>query len=757
MQLAGPWRYAVAPLTTLLALVVQLGVSPQPSIAPFVFFFAAVALSSWLGGRGPGLLSVVLSAALANLVFLAPSGSGSPLGPVLTATALFILAGSLVALLCAMFRQSVFRIERTARALEESEQKALARAAELQTVLDLVPAAVWIARDPNADRIDANRVGARLLEQPPDANVSVTAPPGERPTNFRPMRNGLEVDPDDLPIQAAARRGVEVRDSELDLVFEDGRVRHLLGSAAPLKDQGGRPVGSVGAFIDITDRKRAEAFLAESEARFRHLADALPQMVFDLDAQGRPGYHNEQWTRYTGSSGGEPADRLALVHPDDRARAGSTWEAALQGGSPYECEHRFRRRDGAYRWVLARAVPVRDGQGRVARWFGTLTDIHDLKQTQEAMSETARLKDEFLAMLSHELRNPLAPITNSLYILENVPPGSEQGRRAQAVIGRQAAHLVKLVDQLLDATRLLRSRIELQRERLDLNDAVGRAVEDHRNLFDESGVSLEFEPAPECVPLNADPTRLAQVVGNLLQNAAKFTPRGGHASVRVSVDGEAAAIRVRDDGVGIAPRTLTRLFQPFVQARQSLDRGKGGLGLGLALVKGIVDLHGGSVSVHSDGAGHGSEFLVRLPVAKEAATPPQPPRPRLLGTPRRILVIEDNADAAGSLRETLCLWGHDVRVAHDGAGGIECARRDPPEFILCDIGLPGMDGYEVARAVKADAALRGVRLVALSGYALPDDLKRAAEAGFERHLAKPPRLDDLAALLGGADHAVRRE
>ncbi|HSD28524.1 MAG TPA: DUF4118 domain-containing protein, partial [Vicinamibacteria bacterium] len=343
LRLTAPWRLAVAPAATLLAFLVQLEVSPRPSVAPFVFFFAAVAVSSWLGGRGPGLLSVALSAALANYAFMAPGWSWSTSRPALTATALFFVAGSLVALLCSLFRQSVFRIERSAQALHESEQQAVARAAELQTVLDVVPAAVWIARDSDADRIDANRFGAELLEQPLDANVSVTAPAGEGPANFRPMRNGVEVAPDDLPIQAAARRGVVVRDSEFDLVFHDGRVRHLLGNAAPLRDGRGSVLGSVGAFIDITGRKRAEASLAQSEARFRHLADALPQMVFDLDAEGRSGYFNEQWLRYTGREAGGVRTRVALVHPDDRARMAEGWSAALKSGSPYECELRFRR------------------------------------------------------------------------------------------------------------------------------------------------------------------------------------------------------------------------------------------------------------------------------------------------------------------------------------------------------------------------------------------------------------------------------
>jgi PAS domain S-box-containing protein len=756
LRLSWPWRFAIAPAATAVAFLVQLVVLPSPGIAPFVFFFASVAVSAWLGGRGPSLLAVALGAALANYYFIDSPTGWSLSGPPLTATILFVVSASVVALLCFSFRQSVFRIERTAQALRESEHQALARAAEMQMVLDLVPAAVWIARDPKADRIDANRFGAELLELARDSSVPATAPGGEGAVNFRLMRNGVGIASDDLPIQAAARRGVEVRGSEFDLVFEDGRVRHLIGNAAPLRDAGGRPVGSVGAFIDITERKRAEASLAESEARFRHLADALPQMVFDLDAEGRSGYLNEQWLRYTGSTPGDTKSRLALVHADDRPRVEAAWAKAVAGGTAYECEYRLRGRDGQFRWVLARAVPVCDAGGRVTRWFGTATDVHELKQTQVAMKETARLKDEFLAMLSHELRNPLAPITNSLYILERVEPGGEQARRAHEVIGRQTAHLSKLVNELLDATRLTRHRIELHRETVDLNVAVGRVVEDHRNLFGEAGVSLEFASAPRPVPVSADATRLAQVVGNLLHNAVKYTAPGGRASVRVSVEAGGATIRVRDDGVGIAAEMLPHLFEPFTQARQSLDRERGGLGLGLALVKGLVDLHGGIVLARSDGPGTGSEFVVQLPLAAASAPAPEPPRAPRAGTPRRVLVVEDNSDAASTLSETLSLWGHEVAVAHEGANAIECARRFRPEFILCDIGLPGMDGYELARAVRADPSLKDVRLIAVTGYALPDDQRKAREAGFEAHLAKPLRLEELSALLGQPDLARPR-
>ena len=379
-----------------------------------------------------------------------------------------------------------------------------------------------------------------------------------------------------------------------------------------------------------------------------------------------------------------------------------------------------------------------------------------LRAANEQLREADRRKNEFLAMLSHELRNPLAPIRNSLYILDRATPGSDQARRAQMVIDRQVGHLSHLVDDLLDLTRISRNKIRLELQPLELNDLVRRTVEDHRLLFEKSEIQIEVRLAPERVSVSADGTRLAQVIGNLLQNAAKFTGHGGRATVSVSVDlaKRQAVIRVSDTGAGIPAELIGRLFQPFMQADTTLDRSKGGLGLGLALVKGLVELHGGDVGVHSDGLGKGAEFVVSLPLAAEGAIAPEMNRSGAHHPGRRVLIIEDNIDGADSLREVLQLSGHEVAVSYNGPEGLAKARSFRPEVVLCDIGLPGMDGYDVARAFRANEALKGAFLVALSGYALPDDLQRARKAGFERHIAKPPSIEQIAQVL--ADFASLR-
>jgi PAS domain S-box-containing protein len=371
-----------------------------------------------------------------------------------------------------------------------------------------------------------------------------------------------------------------------------------------------------------------------------------------------------------------------------------------------------------------------------------------LKESERSLREADRRKDDFLAMLSHELRNPLAPIRSGIYILDRATPGGEQARRAQAVIDRQVTHLTRLVDDLLDVTRISRGKIRLQREPIDLAELVRRVVEDHRSAFVANNLDLGAAIPLDPIRVDADWTRVAQVMGNLLHNASKFTPAGGRVTVSVEADREIgqAVARVRDTGTGIEPEMLPRIFEPFTQAATTMDRSRGGLGLGLALVKGLVDLHQGQVAAYSDGLGKGSEFVVRLPLVDTAAIAPQPAQP-LPSRARRVLVIEDNLDAADCLQTLLEFGGHVVRVAGNGRDGLSAAREFMPEVVLCDIGLPGMDGFEVARAFRADPALRGVALVALSGYALQEDVQRALQAGFDRHLAKPANPETVERVL----------
>lgn len=504
------------------------------------------------------------------------------------------------------------------------------------------------------------------------------------------------------------------------------------------------------------EQARHEEVLRDREEWFRGIVETIPHLVW-VGSEGGNEYNNARLQEYTGMTMGELRGDgwTRAIHPDDVPRAIEGWARAQSMGQAFSVAERIRRHDGEYRWFLAAAAPLRDAAGRVVRWIGTWTDIDDRVRAEEALQEVDRRKDEFLAVLSHELRNPLAPIQNAYNVLERADPRSEHARRARTVIGRQVEHLTRLVDDLLDVTRISRGKVRLRRARVDVAATVRATVEDLRPLFVNRGVALELSAPASPLWVDGDATRLSQVVGNLLANAAKFTDAGGHVSVFVERAGGAVEIRVRDDGVGIAPAILGELFQPFTQADRTLHRARGGLGLGLALVRGIVELHGGRVAVRSDGEGRGAEFAVSLPLgapdpdgAEPQRGPPRAPR-------RTVLVIEDSEDAAATLRDLLELDGHEVHVARDGEAGLEEARRLRPDVILCDVGLPGLDGYEVARRLRAGAAPDAATLVALTGYASQEDAERALGAGFDHHLGKPPDFSRLLAILAAPRDGVR--
>ena len=372
-----------------------------------------------------------------------------------------------------------------------------------------------------------------------------------------------------------------------------------------------------------------------------------------------------------------------------------------------------------------------------------------LARAERALRETARRKDDFLAALSHELRNPLAPIATSLFVLERAEPGSEAAREAQRIIQAQARHLTHLVDDLLDVTRVSRGKIQLRYERLELGALLADALAAQSGSFAERAIELHYHAPEHAVWVDGDRVRLTQVITNVLGNALKFTPRGKQVTVEVRGVADRAVLRVRDTGVGIAPDLLPYVCEPFVQAPQPLHRDAGGLGLGLAMARMLVEQHGGELAVQSEGAGHGTEVVIRLP--RCAATSRVTPRSRLDRVRRRrVLVIEDNSPTATALQHALALIGHDVRTACSGREGLDLARGWQPDVVLCDVGLPELDGYGVARAFREDPLLRTTFLVALSGYTQPADLRRARTAGFDRHLAKPAELDALIRVIAAA-------
>jgi len=380
-----------------------------------------------------------------------------------------------------------------------------------------------------------------------------------------------------------------------------------------------------------------------------------------------------------------------------------------------------------------------------------------LKQQADALrthagtlAEQDRRKSEFLGVLAHELRNPMAAISNSLYALANAAGNAEQRDRAQDIIRRQTQFLGRLVDDLLDVTRISNGKVRLQKEPLDFAEVVRECAGDYREAAQRASVKLDIALPAGRVPVYGDRTRLCQIIGNLVDNAVKFVNGGREVHVSLRAADGRAELRVRDRGVGIEPEMLGRLFQPFSQADTSLARRKAGLGLGLALAKALVELHDGTIEARSEGPGKGAEFIVRLPLGAAAPTQAVPgpaAQPRAAGRARRVLIIEDNPDAALSLRDAMELAGHQVRVAYDSVEGLEIARQFRPEVLLCDIGLPTMDGYQVARSFRSDERLRSTYMIAVTGYAGEEDRERALRSGFDRHLGKPPDIELLNQLL----------
>ena len=394
------------------------------------------------------------------------------------------------------------------------------------------------------------------------------------------------------------------------------------------------------------------------------------------------------------------------------------------------------------RWMEISASPVRTGG--VGVYF---RDIHERKAAEDRLREADRRKDEFLATLAHELRNPLAPIHSALQLLRIADKDEEVARQARQIMERQIGHLVRLVDDLMEVSRISRGKIELQKEPTDLAEVIGSAVETSRPLIEGARHRLRIELPREALQVHADSVRLAQVLANLLNNAAKYTPEGGDIVLSVSREGGQALVSVRDNGLGLTPELLEKVFDMFAQGLP--QRTQGGLGIGLALARMLVQMHGGSIEARSAGPGQGSEFLVRLPALEaRLPLPAQPPEPWTLRGkgPRRILVVDDNLDAANSLGLLLRQHGHDVHIAHDGAAGLEAARARAPDMILLDISMPGLDGLGVARRLRADPRLGPVPIIAITGLGQDEDRRRTREAGFDEHLVKPvspERLRDV--------------
>ncbi len=521
----------------------------------------------------------------------------------------------------------------------------------------------------------------------------------------------------------------------------------------PVLDEDGQLSGYFKITRDLTERRKAEMSLRESEERFRLLVDGvLDYAIFMLTPEGNVNTWNQGAERLKGYTALEIIGKhFSVFYPPDAIAAGKpAWELrqAIEQGKIEDEGWRIRK-DGSRFWANVLITALHGDDGRLRGFAKVTRDLTERRQI-EKLQETDHQKNQFLAMLAHELRNPLAPMRTALHIVGNPEATPELVTRGREIAEHQVTHMARLLDDLIDVSRIGEGAIELRRETVDVASLIVSAVQRVRPLVQERQLELTVDRIEGSLFVDADPTRLEQVLNNLLTNAAKYTDPGGHIGVSADREGSTAVLRVRDTGIGVDAPMIPRIFDLFVQAERRVDRSVGGVGVGLTLVKKLVEMHGGSVEARSPGRGKGSEFIVRLPCVS-ARLLPAPGRAAELRrekrAPLRVLIADDNPEAADALGMLLEMDGDEARVAYDGVSALREADAFRPNVVLLDIGMPGLDGHEVARRLRALEATKDCRLIAISGWGTPEDRKRSYDAGFDHHLVKPFDLGVLDSLL----------
>ena len=535
-------------------------------------------------------------------------------------------------------------------------------------------------------------------------------------------------------------------------VRKDGTLFWANVIITALKDDRGTLRGFAKITRDLSDRRRQEDLLRQSEERFRLLIDSVKDYaIFMLDPEGRVVSWNAGAERIKGYKTPEIIGRhFSVFYPEEaRRRKWPEQELAMaKEKGHFEDEGPRVRKDGSTFWANVVISPVFGGEGELKGYAKVTRDLTDQKRV-EALEKAEKQTNEFLAMLAHELRNPLAPIRNALQLLAKKPTSDPAEIWVREVLQRQTVQMTRLVDDLLDASRVTRSTVSLSKTRLDVHKLLRDAVDASTQWMQMRQHTLKVSLPEEKLEIDADPVRLNQVIQNLLHNAAKFTPNGGKIGLFAARDGDHVVIRVKDNGIGMTPQLLKSAFELFKQGQQGIDRPEGGLGVGLTLVDRLVALHGGTVEARSEGLGHGSECVVRLPMRHGAVAMPakagedeDAPSVR-----RRLLVVDDNADAANVLRYLLENDGHEVKIAADGDAGLALARDFKPDVLLLDIGLPRLSGYEIAKRIRSDDSLRNVVIIAITGYGQAEDRARAMASGFDHYLTKPVEFGELRRLF----------
>jgi PAS domain S-box-containing protein len=645
------------------------------------------------------------------------------------------------------FTRDVTERNRAEAALRESERR-------FREMIDALPAAVYTT-DAEGQLTHFNPACVELAGRTPVLEEDRWCVTWKL---YRP--DGTPISHAECPMAVSLREGRPLRGAEAVAERPDGTRVWFTPFPAPLRDADGRVVGGINMLVDITEQKRAERALRESESRFRALFESMDEgycvieVIFDehdepvdfLFLETNPAF--EKQTGIAEAKG----RRMREIAPDHEQEWFDIYGTIARTGQTIRFENPAAAL-GRHYDVCAFRVGAPELR-RVGVVFNDITARKKaeqlIRQNQAKLIEADRRKDEFLATLAHELRNPLAPIRNSLHVLRRANASNPDARRMQEIMERQVAHMVRLVDDLLELSRISRGQIQLKKERVALAAIVEHAVESSRPFVERHRHQLAISLPAEPMFVEGDMVRLSQVFANLLNNAAKYTEDGGRIALSARCEGGAVVVSIRDTGIGIPSDMLSRVFEMFTQVDSVLRRTQDGLGIGLSLVRSLVEMHGGSAEARSDGLGHGSEFTVRLPLAttQRSEAAPEDGRARSEPSPAlRVLVVDDNRDAADSLRIFLELLSADVTVAYDGESALEAIRLCRPSIVVLDLGMPGLDGYTVAERVRADPLLRHVTLIALTGWGQEENRRRTREAGFDHHLVKPVDLDRLQALL----------
>ncbi len=628
----------------------------------------------------------------------------------------------------------------------------------LNALLDAAPVGIVMA-DPNGKLLEMNTANVRIWGELMPATENV-----EQYREWKgwwadgSARHGQLIQPGEWAMARALRGEEGIQDIiEIEPFNHPGMRKTVINSGAAIRDAKGKITGAVIAEVDITSQVRAEEALRESEGRLRALISATADVVYRMS----PDWKQMRQLEGRGFMQDTPDPRHFwlddYIAPEDQELVHKTIEQAIRSKSTFDLEHRVRRIDGSFGWTLSRAVPMLDMHGEIYEWIGAASDITERKLGEEKLRDADRRKDEFLAMLAHELRNPLAPITSAAQLLQMAKLDEARVQRTSEIIVRQVKHMTSLVDDLLDVSRVTRGMVELEKAPLDIRRIVVDAVEQVSPLIQARRHHLMLHVPPEMAVVSGDKKRLVQVIANLLTNAAKYTPEGGNIVLQSDVLPDQVILSVQDDGIGMAPVLVERVFELFVQAERTSDRSGGGLGLGLALVKSLVELHGGKVACTSRGAGKGSRFTVCLPRLvdqDQKVERRQAPRSSFnVSRPLKIMVVDDNADAAQMLAMFLEAAGHQVIVEFHARQALERARNELPDVYLLDIGLPEMDGNELAKQLRARPDTNGAILIAVTGYGQEHDRQKSIAAGFDHHMTKPVDIAKLSTILAAFGHS----